>query len=71
MGLGLCDPREKLGLLPGPGLQEILSNKKFWEELIAFFPSYGTDRRETDGSNNSSIVACVFVAAITFYRAVA
>jgi hypothetical protein len=38
----------------------------FWEELIAYFPSYDTDRIENDVSNNSSIVACVFVAAVTF-----
>jgi hypothetical protein len=29
------------------------------------------DRTENDASNNSSIVACVFVAAVTFMRAVA
>jgi hypothetical protein len=34
-------------------------NNKFWEELIAYFPSYDTDRYENDASNKSSIVACV------------
>jgi hypothetical protein len=34
-------------------------NKKFWEEIIAYFPSYDTDRIENDASNNFSIVACV------------
>jgi hypothetical protein len=47
------------------------SNKKFWEELIAYFPWYYTGHIENDASNNSSIVACVFVTAVTFYRAVA
>jgi hypothetical protein len=41
-------------------------NKKLWEELIAYFPSYDTDRIENDVSNNYSIVACVFVTAVTF-----
>jgi hypothetical protein len=39
--------------------------EKFWEELIAYFPSYDTGRIE-NVSNNSSVVACVFVAAVTF-----
>jgi hypothetical protein len=41
-------------------------NKKFWEELIAYFPWYDTDRIENGVSNKSSIVACVFVTAVTF-----
>jgi hypothetical protein len=41
------------------------NNKKFWEELIAYFPWY-KDRIENDVSNNSSIVTCVFVTAVTF-----
>jgi hypothetical protein len=41
-------------------------NKKFWEELIAYFPWYDTGHIENDASKNSSIVACVFVAAVTF-----
>jgi hypothetical protein len=40
--------------------------KKFWEELIAYFPWYDTDHIENDTSNNSSSVACVFVTAVTF-----
>jgi hypothetical protein len=32
-------------------------NKKFWEELIAYFPWYDTNRIENDASNNSSISA--------------
>jgi hypothetical protein len=43
-------------------------NKKFWEELIAYFPWYDTGHMENDASNNSSIVACVFVTAVTFLR---
>jgi hypothetical protein len=41
-------------------------NKKFWEQLIVYFPRYDTDRIENDVSNNSSIVAFVFVTAVTF-----
>jgi hypothetical protein len=44
----------------------ILKNKKFREELSAYFPRYDTGHIENDASNNSSIVACVFVTAITF-----
>jgi hypothetical protein len=39
--------------------------KKFWKELIAYFPCYDMDRTEEDGSNNS-IVARIFVAVVTF-----
>jgi hypothetical protein len=31
------------------------NNKKFWEELIAYFPWYDTGHIENDASNNSSI----------------
>jgi hypothetical protein len=41
-------------------------NKKFWEEVIAYFPSYDTSHIENDASKNSSIVMCVFVTAVTF-----
>jgi hypothetical protein len=41
-------------------------NKKLWEELIAYFPWYHAGHIENDASNNSSIVACVFVTAVTF-----
>jgi hypothetical protein len=40
--------------------------KKFWEELIAYFPRYDTGHFENDTSINSSIVAYVFVTAVTF-----
>jgi hypothetical protein len=39
--------------------------KKFWEDLIAYFPWYDTGHIENNASNNSSIVACVFVTAVT------
>jgi hypothetical protein len=42
------------------------NNNKFWEELIAYFPWYDTGHIENDASNNSSIVACVFVTEVTF-----
>jgi hypothetical protein len=45
----------------------LILNKKFWEELIAYFTWYDTERIENDASNNYSIVACVFVAAVTFF----
>jgi hypothetical protein len=35
-------------------LSQVL-NKKFWEELIAYFPRYDTGNIGNDGSNNSSI----------------
>jgi hypothetical protein len=41
-------------------------NKKLWEELITYFPWYDTGQIENDASNNSSIVACVFVTAVIF-----
>jgi hypothetical protein len=41
-------------------------NKKFWEELMIYFPWYDTDRTENDASNNSFIVAYVFVATVMF-----
>jgi hypothetical protein len=37
----------------------IYIHKKFWEELIAYFPWYDTGHIENDASNNSSIVACI------------
>jgi hypothetical protein len=42
------------------------TNKKFWKELIDYFPWYDTARIENDASNNSYIVACVFVTTVTF-----
>jgi hypothetical protein len=39
---------------------------KFREELIVYFPWYDKHRTENDTSINSSIVACIFVAAVTF-----
>jgi hypothetical protein len=41
-------------------------NKKFRKELIAYFPWYDTGHIENDASSNSSVVACVFVTAVTF-----
>jgi hypothetical protein len=40
--------------------------KKFWEELISYFPWYDTGHIENDASSNSSNFACVFVNAVTF-----
>jgi hypothetical protein len=33
---------------------------------MAYFPRYDTGHIENDASKNSSIVACVFVTAVTF-----
>jgi hypothetical protein len=59
------------GTIPPPPLEvsgklKCKINKTFWEEIIAYFPRYETGRIENDASNNSSIVACVFVTAVTF-----
>jgi hypothetical protein len=42
--------------------------KKFWEELIAYFPWYDTGHIENDAPNNSSVVACLFVTTVTFLQ---
>jgi hypothetical protein len=47
-------------------LLSLFWNKKFWEELIPYFLWYDTGHIENDASNNSSIVACVFVTAVKF-----
>jgi hypothetical protein len=49
-------------------LLSLFWNKKFWEELIAYFPWYDTGHIENDMPNNSSIVACVLVTAVTSPR---
>jgi hypothetical protein len=64
---------------PAPNLERVTGNfnwsftpvfsliyKKFWEELVAYFPSYDSGRIDNDVSNNSSIATCVFVTAVTF-----
>jgi hypothetical protein len=35
--------------------------------LLFYFFRHNTDRIKNDASNNSLIVACVFVAAVTFF----
>jgi hypothetical protein len=47
-------------------LTTVIENKRFWEELIAYFPSYYTDCTENEESNSSSVVANVLVPATTF-----
>jgi hypothetical protein len=47
-------------------LQLYVFNKKFWQELIVYFSRYDTGHIENDASNNYSLVACVFVTAVTF-----
>jgi hypothetical protein len=42
-------------------------NQNFWEELFAYFPWYDADRKDNDASNDSSIVACVFVAEVRLF----
>jgi hypothetical protein len=46
--------------------RDVLYNKTFSEELIAYFPWYDTGHIENDATNNSSIVACAFITAVTF-----
>jgi hypothetical protein len=45
---------------------QIMRSDKFWEELIVYFPWYDTGHIENDASNDSSIVACVFVPPVRF-----
>jgi hypothetical protein len=54
--------------LPCPifSLLSLFWNMKFWEEQIAYFPWSDKGHIKNDASNNSSIVACVFVTAVTF-----
>jgi hypothetical protein len=40
--------------------------EKFWKELVPYFPWYDTGHIGNDESNNYSIIACVFVTAVTF-----
>jgi hypothetical protein len=49
-----------------PNIIKEYFNKKFWEELMAYFPWHDTGHIENDASNNSSTVAWVFVTAVTF-----
>jgi hypothetical protein len=42
------------------------NNNNFWNELIAYFPLIRYAPHGKNSSNNSSIVAYVFIAAITF-----
>jgi hypothetical protein len=51
-------------LLSVPGFA--LSNIANIYIFIAYFPWYDTDHIENDVSNNSSIVPCAFVTAVTF-----
>jgi hypothetical protein len=44
----------------------VKENRKVWEELIAYFPWCDTGHIQNDAFNNSYIVPCVFVTAVTF-----
>jgi hypothetical protein len=55
--------RQKLFQIPCGKIED---TKTFWEETIAYFPLTLYERKENDVPQNSSIVACVFVAAVTF-----
>jgi hypothetical protein len=46
----------------------LCENMKFWEQLIGFFPWNDMDHNRKNTSKNSSILACVFVAAVTILR---
>jgi hypothetical protein len=43
-------------------------NKKFCEELIAYFLWYDTGHIENEASKNLSIVLCVFITAVTYLQ---
>jgi hypothetical protein len=45
---------------------KLFKNKKFWVELIAYFSWYDIGHTENGSSNNTSVVACVLVTAVTF-----
>jgi hypothetical protein len=44
----------------------IIYNKKFCEELIAYFLWYDIGHIENGASNSSSVVACFFITVVTF-----
>jgi hypothetical protein len=50
----------------GDGCVSLQKYKKFWGELIAYFPLNDTERIENEASNKSSVAECVFVAAVMF-----
>jgi hypothetical protein len=50
MNKASCEERDVPSTLPD---QLKIFNKEFWEELIAYFFSYDTDRIENDVSNDS------------------
>jgi hypothetical protein len=62
---GEADFKFIIRMLPD-SIFNIRLNKKFWEELIAYFPRYDTGHIGKDASNNSSTVACAFVTTRTF-----
>jgi hypothetical protein len=47
-------------------LRVLYIDKKFWEDLIVYFLRYHKDRVENHVTINSSIVAYVLVAGVTF-----
>jgi hypothetical protein len=42
-------------------------NKKLWEEIIAYFLWYDTDRIENNRSSYSSVVGCLFAARMCIF----
>jgi hypothetical protein len=55
-----------VSVLTVPLNNQLKKNKKFWEELIAYFPWYDRGHIGNDRSKNSSIVASVFVTMVRF-----
>jgi hypothetical protein len=55
-----------ISIRTGVKTKRAMTNNKFWEELIAYFPWYDTGHIENDASNNSSILGWVFVTVVTF-----
>jgi hypothetical protein len=66
LGHPTCSLATTLTELSRPKNFAKINNKKFWEELTAYFPWYDTGHIENDASKYSCIVACVFVTAVTF-----
>jgi hypothetical protein len=62
----LCNWLASTAKLSSPFIVWTIINNKFWEELFTCFPWYDTGHIEIDASNKYSIVACVFVIAVTF-----
>jgi hypothetical protein len=53
-------------ILSNRNIKGLIENKRFWEELTAYFPWYDMDNIENKTIDISYIVVCEFVAAVIF-----